>query len=142
MDTWKKTFLDKLNRAQGQWVKRFEDAMEEHFVPVFDECRQFLSDNGFRLGIPLREPGRRSYKFELSENAYLLMIFRSLGVGEFELRCESFVPAREPVLDKTVARIADFNAEWATARVHAGLDTFVDLLAGCVPAPVSEEVSV
>ena len=91
--------------------------------------------------MPLCEPGRRSFKFELAENAYLLMIFRSSGVGEFELRTESFVPGGEPALNKKLGRVADFTKEWATERVQAALDTFVDLLSGAQQTqPAAEEL--
>lgn len=139
MDEWKQAFLEKLSRAQRHWTSEFEDALDRHFVPVFEEFKEFLGDNGFRLSTPLREPGRRSFKFELAENAYLLLILRSTGVGEFELRCESFVPGREPALGESVHRVADLNQKWATRQVRAALDTFVDLLAG-QPDPAAAEV--
>jgi hypothetical protein len=145
MDQWKRNFLSKLSQAQSQWSSRFEDALDTHFVPVFDEYKQFLTDNGFRLSTPLNEPGRRSFKFELAENAYLLMIFRSTGVGEFELRCESFVPGSEPALARTTARADELNEEWVTRHTQAALDTFVDSLAGSdtskkAPEPTAEDV--
>jgi hypothetical protein len=77
----------------------------------------------------MRELGRRSYKFELAENVYLLMIFRSLGVGEFEARCESFVPGAEPAFRKSVVRIADVDEDWAREHFQKSLDAFLDLLA-------------
>lgn len=80
--------------------------------------------------MPLNEPGRRSFKFELAENAYLLMIFRFSGVGEFELRTETFVPGAEPVLQKAVGRLTDLTEEWAGRQFQGGLDSFVGLLGG------------
>ena len=54
MDNWKQTFLDKLTQAQSQWISRFDEALNTHFVPVFEEYRQFLADNGFRLSADAR----------------------------------------------------------------------------------------
>ena len=142
MDEWKRAFLEKLGQAQTQWIGEFENALDTYFVPGFDEYKEFLSDNSFRLSTPLCESGRRSFKFELAENAYLLMIFRSTGVGEFELRCESFVPGNEPVLSKIIARAADMDEEWVTRQVRSALDEFVDLLAGQPVQPVEEPVTV
>jgi len=143
MDQWKGTFLDKLNQAQAHWVKRFEDALDNNFLPVCDDYKTFLADNGFRFSVPLREPGRRSFKFELAENAYVLMIFRSAGVGEFELHVESFVPGSEPVLTKLTTRVTDLVESWSTQQLRAGLDGFVDLLAGSTKSePVEELVGV
>ena len=135
MDQWKRSFLDKLNQAQSQWVTQFEDALDSAFVPTFDDFKEFLADNGFRLSTPLWESGRRSFKFELAENAYLLMIFRSTGVGELELRCESFVPGGEPVLTKGVARVADLDEKWAGEQIRFALDAFVDELGGSEKKP-------
>ena len=141
MNQWRDEFLGKLNKAQAHWNKQFEDALDSSFVPVFDDFKGFLADNGFKLSVPLSEPGRRSFKFELAENAYMLMIFRSSGVGEFELRTESFVPGSEPVLNKAVGRVADFTKDWVTERVQTALDTFVDLLSGAQrPQPAIEEL--
>ena len=142
MDNWKRGFLDKLNQAQAQWTNQVEDAVDSHFVPVFEDYQEFLSPNGFCLSKPLREAGRRSFKFELAENAFLLMLFRSTAVGELELQCESFVPGREPVSTKFIARAADLTADWATRRVQAALDTFVELLAGQTPEPAAELIEV
>ena len=140
MEQWKRTFLDKLSEAQSQWAGRFEDALDTAFQPVFDDHKAFLADNGFTLSTPLRESGRRSFKFELAENAYLLMMFRSTGVGELELRAETFVPGNEPVLSKVAARIADIDESWATEQLQSALDSFVDLLAGSTPQPVEQPV--
>ena len=142
MDQWKQTFLNKLTQAQSQWVERFEEALNTHFAPVFEDYRQFLADNGFRMSVPMREPGRRSFKFELSENAYLLMILRSTGVGELELRCESFVPGCDPAQSRVITTVSQVTAEWATERVRAALESFVDLLSEAAPAPVEELVGV
>ncbi len=129
-ETWKRSFLDKLNKAQAECASRFEAALESHVVPAFEELTPFLRDNGFKVSSPLREQGRRSFKFELAENAYLLMIFRFCGVGEFELRCETFVPGRDPLLKKSVGRLADLDETWANSQIQGGLDRFVGMLAG------------
>ena len=130
MDTWKRSFLKKLHEAQSRCARQFEDTLDRAIVPVFESLASFLSDNGFRVSTPLNEQGRRSFKYELAENAYLLMIFRFSGVAEFELRSEVFVPGSEPVLEKSVGRVADIDRDWALEQFHARLDRFVTLLAG------------
>jgi hypothetical protein len=142
MDQWKQAFLNKLSQAQSQWISRFDEALNTYFAPVFEEYRQFLADNGFRLSVPMRESGRRSFKFELSENAYLLMILRSTGVGELELRCESFVPSCDPAQSRTIVTVSQVNEEWVTERVRGALETFVDLLSSAIPAPQEELTAV
>ena len=128
MNKWKEQFLTKLNDAQGRHQTEFEQALDDSIVPAFDDLGSFLNDNGFQTSTPLQEGGRRSFKFELSENAYVLLIFRFSGIGEFELRTETFVPGREPALDKAVGRVSDVSLEWAQTRFQAALDQFVELL--------------
>ncbi len=147
MDNWKRTFLDKLNQAQGQCAQRFEDAIEKCVTPAFDELSAFVRDHGFKVSTPLQERGRRSFKFELAENAYLLVIYRFQSVGEFELRCENFAPGAEPVLRRFVGRVADINDKFARDQFQTGLDGLLDLLAGqkqpkAAEAPQEELVGV
>ncbi len=142
MDQWKRTLLDKLSQAQGQWCRRFEESLDRSFVPAYEEHKNFLADNGFKLSTPMREPGRRSFKFELSENAYLLIILRATGVGEFELHTESFVPGGEPTLNKSTGRVADMDEAWAEKQIKSGIDGFVDLLLGQNVEPVGELITV
>ncbi len=134
MDRWQNSFLDKLNQAQSKWVTSFEDALNRSVTPAFKRVSTFVSDNGFRVTTPLKEDGRRSYKFELAENAYLLLIFRFGGIGELEVRTESFVPGREPSLNRSPVRLVDVDEEWATKQFQQSLDMFVDLLAGAKAA--------
>ena len=138
--SWKKGFLDKLGEAQKQWLRDFDTAMDEHVSPGYDEVREFLSNNGFRVSKPLREEGRRSFKFELAENAYVLVLFRAAGVNEFEIRAETFVPAREPVLSKAMARVKDLNMDWAQEQFQTALDNFVSLLSGDELVPEDQEL--
>lgn len=128
MEDWRRSFVQKLGKAQSQWVRRFEDVLDEAIVPVFDEFGAFLCNHGFRVSTPLREQGRRSFKFELAENAYLLIIFRSVNIGEFDMASESFVPGREPLMDKSTVRMSDVDRRWAERQFRSALDSFVDAL--------------
>ena len=129
MDSWKSQFLDKLRDAQSQCAKQFETALDTFVAPVFDDLSGFLRDNGFQVSNPLNENGRRSFKAELAENAYVLLIFRFAGVGEFEMRTEIFVPGAEPVLERENGRLADIDSDWAQTSFQGCLDRFVDALA-------------
>lgn len=129
MNKWKEQFLNKLSDAQGRHETEFEQALDDTVVPAFEDLGSFLGDNGFQISTPLRESGRRSFKFELSENAYVLLIFRFSGIGEFEVRTETFVPGREPMLEKSVGRVSDVSVDWAQASFQKALDAFVEMLA-------------
>ncbi|MGE3181616.1 MAG: hypothetical protein AB7N71_08295 [Phycisphaerae bacterium] len=138
--SWKNKFIGKLEQAQNHWLREFESAVDKSVTPAFDEFREFLSTNGFSVSRPLKEEGRRSFKFELAENAYLLVLFRSAGVGEFEIRAESFVPGQEPVLSKAIARVNDLSHDWVIEQFQTALDNFVGLLSGQKFEVESEEL--
>ena len=141
MDSWKRSFLDKLHQAQAKRVRQFEDALERFVVPVFDGLSDFLRDNEFKVSMPVNEQCRRSFKCELAENAYLLIILRFSGVDELELRTETFVPASEPILEKSVGRVSDITKDWAQSVFQGGLDRFVHLLSGEKAAEPSAELA-
>jgi hypothetical protein len=130
MNNWQNNFLDKLGKVQTQWMRSFENTMEKCVTPAFEDIAAFVRDNGFKVSTPLQDDGRRSYKFELSENSYLLMIFRFSGVGEFELRCESFTPGAEPTLVKSMMRLSDVDEEWAGRQFQNALDGFIEAMSG------------
>jgi hypothetical protein len=129
VEQWKQSFVNKLNAAQSHWVKRFDEALAKVVTPTVEEFREFLASHAFKVFSPFRDDGRQSFKFELAENAYLLMIFRAVGVGEAELRTETFAPGNEPVMMRVMARLADVDASWTRDKIQQGLDTFVELLA-------------
>jgi len=128
VSNWEQTFVNKLNAAQSQYKQAFEHAVSGHVDAAFEGLNEFLGNNGFTLSTPVSEPGRHSFKFELSENAYVLMIFRAQGVGEFELRCETFVPSHEPLLVRVVGQVAEVDQAWATNRFQSTLNGFVERL--------------
>lgn len=139
MDDWKKSFSQKLGRLRSNWVAQFDELLESVVTPVVEDLGQFLSDNGFRTSKPLRENGRRSFKFELAEDAYVLLILRSIGLGAFELSCETVVPGSEPVARKSTERLAELSKAWAMKQIQAALNAFVDRLSGGGSAKVQQE---
>lgn len=130
MDDWQKSFTEKLSRVQSRWVTQFDEALDAAVVPVFNGLADFLRHNGIATRVPLRESGRRSLKFELAEDAYLLMIFRATGFGEFELSCESFAPDGRSDASRVTERVSHLNDQWIRRVIQGALDAFVDLLAG------------
>jgi len=141
VETWKRTFLEKLHDAESRCARQFTSVIEQAVVPAFDELAQFLGSNGFKASSPLRDQIRRSFKFELAENAYVLSIFRFAGIGTFELQTETFVPGVKPVSERETGRLADVTREWAQRLFQGGLDRFVELLAGQKSEAPAEELA-
>jgi hypothetical protein len=141
-DDWKRSFIRKLDQVREHWVQEFEGALAGSVMPAFDDLAEFLRDHGFRLSTPVHDGDRRSFKFELTEDTYLLMIFRFEGPGSFELRSESHVSKAEPVTECVVARLADLDQARARELFQAALDTFVALLCGKSAQPAEEFAAV
>lgn len=139
MEDWKRSFSDKLREVQNHWIQQFETKLDNHVTPMFDDLSAFVRNHGFNTSIPMHEEGRRSFKFELAENAYLLLIFRSTSIGEFELRTESFTPGHEPLLGKSIERLSDVDDDWTTQRFQQALDAFVEHLGGEKKSAVEDE---
>lgn len=140
MDDWKRSFVDKLSQAQSQWNRRFEETIDSVIVPVFDEFAAFLRTNGFHVSSPMRQEGRRSFKFELAENAYVLLIYRATAIGEFEMRSECFVPGNEPLMHKTLCRVGDVSEGLCRQQFQSSLDSFVEFLAGTKQGAALEQL--
>lgn len=137
MDQWKQTFSKRLSDVQARWAVQFDETLDNSVNPVFHELADFLQQNGFAASLPMQEPGHRSFKFELAEDAYLLVIFRSRAVGEFELSRQSFALGSETKLRKTTERLATVTEDWARREFQGALDAFLELLGG--PQVPSEE---
>ena len=142
MEQWKKSFVGKLKQAQTRCASRFDEVMSDAVQPAFEQLSEFLQNNGFRTSTPLSEPTRRSFKFELAENAYVLAMYRFSGVSEFELRCETFVPGGEPVLEHSTGSISELGREFATERFQESLDAFIGALDSVSNAESEELVAV
>lgn len=130
LEQWKRSFAERLGNVQAQWVGRFRETLDTVVGPVFDDLAVFLRSNGFAATAPLREDGRRSFKFELAEDAYVLLLFKSTGVGEFELSTETFAPGCEPRVTRRKERLGQVSAAWTQREFQTTLNAFLDLLGG------------
>jgi hypothetical protein len=140
MADWKTNFTEKLKDVQGRWLRQFDEVLDNRVTPVFDDVAQFVRNHGFATSVPMKDDGRRSFKFELAENAYLLLIVKAEGVGEFVLSRESFVPGREPLQHEQADRLADVTETWARQQFEEALDEFVDHLSSATADAAEPEL--
>lgn len=125
---WRQSFTRKLEGLRSQWIKNFEEHMRDDVGPAFDEIASFVGEHGFRASSPLVQPDRRSFKFEMTENAYVLMTIRHNSVEEVVVKCEYFAPGADPGEYEVRAGLHEVNRGWAKERFQEALDTFVDAL--------------
>jgi hypothetical protein len=96
MDKWQRSFLGKLESARQHWVGRFDAVAEDHLTPVFEEFEAFTTANGFRVSAPECSDPARHFKFELTENGYVLLTFRLHGLERVAAFAEVVVPGTRP----------------------------------------------
>jgi len=140
MDQWRQTFAKRLSDVQARWAVQFDETLDNSVQPAFNDLADFLQGKGFLAALPMQEPGHRSFKFELAEDAYLLLIFRARAVDEFELSRQSFALGRETKLRKSTERLTTVTEEWARREFQSALDGFLELL-GAPQVPTEEELA-
>lgn len=142
MDEWKRSFAKRIGHVRSNWAGQLDAALDATVMPVFEEFTEFLRENGFDAAVPMQDGGHRSLKFELAENAYVLLIFASKALDEFEFSRELFVLGQEPDSETSVERVSSLDRPWVQGQFQAALDAFVEVLESRVNtnAPVEVEV--
>lgn len=137
---WRDGFVCKLDGLRSQWVDDFKHRVTSEVVPAFDEIAAFVAEHGFRASSPVTQPDRQSFKFEMAENAFVLLTLSHESIGDVLLRCEYFAPGAQPGDLVHHAQVQDLSREWATARFQEALDAFVAALGTGGGDNVSEPV--
>ena len=127
MDTWQERFVQKLDTVRNASRDRFECAAKATIGPVFEEFREFATQQDLRVTAPLDKPGIRTFKFAVTENAYVFMTFRPTGLDECEIQSEFFVP-HQGSIETTRRRVplTDADASWARSTFEQALDQFLN----------------
>lgn len=131
MNDWKKRFSKKLETVHNASSEQFEQLADRTLTPVFDDLQKFTAEQGIQAAAPLANPGIRTFKFALTENAYVLMTFRLSGLEHSELISEFVIPSRGklPPINEHV-ELAEVNEAWARRAFEQALDHFVDAFVG------------
>ncbi len=125
---WRESFARRVDGLRSQWVKKFEQKLADVVAPAFGEISSFVNEHGFKSTSPLVQSDRRSFKFEMAENAYALVTFMHGSVEEAVVKCEYFAPGADPGEYEVRAPVADVNKSWATERFQEALDTFLEAM--------------
>lgn len=127
MNKWQERFAQKVEVIRGASRERFEQCALASVVPTFEQLSEFIKMQGLHATSPLAKSGIRTFKFSVTENAYLLMTFRLSGLDACEAHTEFFIPNHQK-LDATrcVVPFSDLNPEWSTTFFEHALDRFLD----------------
>ena len=127
MNEWQQHFLQKVDLLQGASRDQFEQASDQIITPLFEEFRQFTSQQSLCATVPMAKPGIRSFKFALTENTYLLITFRLAGFDHCEAQSEFFVPGHQKITSTpTHVELPELDANWARTIFEQSLDRFID----------------
>lgn len=131
MSNWQAQFARKIDTLKDAALSGFNAMADQALTPVFEEFQAFTDKQGMKSSAPLSQPGVLTFKFQVSENAYVLMAFRQSGIEQCEALAEFAVPQRNkvPQLQRRVD-LADADAGWIRRFFEETLDRFVDVLAG------------
>ena len=92
MNDWEKEFTKKMESLKEQSSGCLERFLQEDLQGAFDALSGFLAQWKFQSSNPQTQPGRRSFKFGLTEDAYVLVTFHLEGVDTLECDTEYGLP--------------------------------------------------
>jgi hypothetical protein len=127
MGNWENRFVEKLEGLRERAVKSFECFADETVQPVYEQVAEFTARHDLQSSAPQRQKGLRSFKFALSESAYILCVFRPKGVAEVEFEHEGYVPRRGQLTPvRSTTALAHAGPEWIEGCFQKALDSLLD----------------
>ena len=127
MQDWKKQFVQKVELVRETARDRFDEMVESTLQPVFESLRQFTNQQGLVATATVTKPGLRTFKFAMTENAYLMVSFRLAGFEFCEVQSDSFVPGNEKHASTPMhVEFAKFDATWVQNVFQQALDHFME----------------
>ncbi len=127
MNDWQKNFLDKVDVLRGASRDQFEQSSEQIVEQIFEEFKEFTSQQSMCATAPIIKPGIRTFKFSLTENTYLMITFRLAGFDHCEAQSEFFVPGHQKITSTPAqVELPNLDANWVRTIFEQSLDRFVD----------------
>lgn len=129
MTEWQTKFTQKLETVRKTSSDYFEQIVEQTLMPTYEEFREFTAQHGLQSAAPLSNKGARTFKFTLSENAYVLLTFHLDGLQHCKFLAEFCVPnlgKLPPVSERLV--FGDIDGTQAHRVFEHALDRFLDAL--------------
>jgi len=141
MSSWQDRFTQKISKVKEASCGQFESMVTECLEPTFEDVRNFTSKQGLTAAVPVARAGIRTYKFAMTENAYVLMTFRFAGFEHCEMQAEVYAPGSDSTkLQPEYVELLDFDVGWVRRMFEQTLDAFVDAFVESLDADRSELV--
>lgn len=127
MNDWQQKFLGKVDVLRGASRDQFEQSSEQIISHIFEEFREFTSQQSLSATAPIFKPGIRSFKFSLTENTYLIITFRLAGFDHCEAQSEFLVPGHQKIASTPAhIELPNLDAAWVRTIFEQSLDRFID----------------
>lgn len=139
---WQQEFTSKVNALREGWTSQFEAIGDAQVGPVYQAFSDFARRCELKSSAVPDQQGLRSYKFELCEDAYVMLYFRPRGVDQVECDYECFLPGVGRVSGiKSSAAAANLQKEWVDSCFRMALDDLVTRFSECRRTPQDAELA-
>lgn len=123
MTEWEKEFSKKMESLHEQSTTSLERFLQEDLQTAYTALSSFLSQWKFQASTPQVQAGRRSFKFALTEDAYVIVTFRLEGVDSLECESEYGLPATGRVSGtRHNSSLRKVDRQWGEACFQKALD--------------------
>ena len=126
MNRWQEQFaqqMDALCAQSSTWFDRFADDVLE---PTLESMTGFLDRWNYEITLPPCEPGRRTFRFGLTEDGYMLLWFRLEGFDTLQCEYEYSLPGVGRVQGvRTTAGLRSADSDWVDSCFQMALGAFV-----------------
>jgi hypothetical protein len=112
-------------------ARRFSRVVREVIGPVYDRVSSFVAQWNYQSSSPQAQPGMHSFKFALTEDGYVLILFRLTGIDQLECSYECWLPGAGCKGGHTLSgSLSGAEEPWVESCFQAALDDFVVRFSG------------
>ena len=123
MNDWERDFSKRMESLREQSTDCLERFLEADLQAAFEGLSSFLSQWKFQTSTPQTQPGRRSFKFALTEDAYVLVAFRLEGIDSIECEWEYGLPVVGRVAGlRCSSSLRKVDRQWGESCFQKALD--------------------
>ncbi len=129
MNDWEREFSRKMESLRELSTDSLERFMQADLQTAFEGVTNFLSQWKFQTSTPQTQPGRRSFKFALTEDAYVLVTFRLEGIDSLECEWEYGIPVVGRIAGlRCSSSLRKVDRQWGDSCLQKALDGFLTKL--------------